>query len=123
MAIPSYKEIVELLKKGLTLEAQEKIMELREAVLSEQEENHRLRKRIAELEDEVNRKRALRHEHGVFWGENDEVPFCPLCWEQSGKSIHLFGPNPAAQGQAVFWNCHTCGHSYLLEQGKTTRFY
>ncbi len=38
MALPRYKEIVELVKKGATLEAQEKIIELREAALELQEE-------------------------------------------------------------------------------------
>ncbi len=33
---PTYKDIQELLKKGLTLEAQEKIMEWREAALVEE---------------------------------------------------------------------------------------
>ena len=31
MAIPNYQEILDLLKNGLTLEAREKILELREA--------------------------------------------------------------------------------------------
>ena len=47
--IPKYKEIVELIKKGSTLEAQEKIMELREAVMEAQEETHALKERVKEL--------------------------------------------------------------------------
>ena len=39
LPIPSYKEIADLFKKGATLEAQEKIMELREAALACREEN------------------------------------------------------------------------------------
>ena len=39
-AIPSYKDIVDLIKKGATLEAQERVMELREAAISLQDENH-----------------------------------------------------------------------------------
>lgn len=36
---PNYKDIIELIKKGSTIEAQEKIMELREGALALQEEN------------------------------------------------------------------------------------
>ena len=34
MALPAYKDIIELIKKGATVEAQEKIMEPRETALS-----------------------------------------------------------------------------------------
>lgn len=39
MVIPHYQDIVDLLRKGLTIEAREKILELREAALRLQEEN------------------------------------------------------------------------------------
>ncbi len=51
--IPSYKDIVDLIKKGATVEAQEKIMELRESALELQEENVSLRATIKELEDRL----------------------------------------------------------------------
>lgn len=53
MALPSYKDILELLKAGATIEAQEKIMELRQAALSIQEDNIGLRNRILQLEARV----------------------------------------------------------------------
>lgn len=48
--LPKYKDIVELLKKGSTIEAQEQIMSLREGALELQEENQELKNRILELE-------------------------------------------------------------------------
>lgn len=45
MAMPSYKDIVDLIKKGATIEAQEKIMELREAAVELQDENISLRQK------------------------------------------------------------------------------
>ncbi|MDD5723735.1 MAG: hypothetical protein PHY29_08370 [Syntrophales bacterium] len=53
MALSSYKDIFELLKTGATIEAQEKIMELRQAALSIQEDNIHLRNRVLELEARV----------------------------------------------------------------------
>ena len=53
MALPSYKDILELLKAGATIEAQEKIMELRPAALAIQEENIQLRNRVLELDARV----------------------------------------------------------------------
>ena len=48
MPIPRYSDIVDLIKKGATLEAQEKIIELREAALELQEENIRLKEELSE---------------------------------------------------------------------------
>ena len=53
MSLPSYKDIIELIKAGATIEAQEKIMELRQSALEIQEENIKLRNRIIELEARV----------------------------------------------------------------------
>jgi hypothetical protein len=48
--LPKYKDIVDLLKKGSTIEAQEQIMDLREGALELQEENQELKNKIRELE-------------------------------------------------------------------------
>ncbi|WP_155996753.1 hypothetical protein [Thioalkalivibrio sp. ALMg11] len=48
--LPNYSEIIELLKKGATIEAQEKVMALREGALELQEQNISLRERIRDLE-------------------------------------------------------------------------
>ena len=53
MGTPSYKDIIELIKAGATIEAQEKIMELRQAALDIQEENINLRNRVNELESKL----------------------------------------------------------------------
>jgi intein-encoded DNA endonuclease-like protein len=49
--LPNYKDIVELIRKGSTIEAQKKILELNEAVLKLQEENLALRQRVKALEE------------------------------------------------------------------------
>ena len=54
MAIPSVRDIFDLIKTGATIEAQEKIMELRLTALESQEDNIGLRNRVHELEAKVN---------------------------------------------------------------------
>jgi predicted RNA-binding Zn-ribbon protein involved in translation (DUF1610 family) len=53
MAIPNIKEIFELIKKGATLEAQQKITELKEALISQQEENIELKKENLSLKQQI----------------------------------------------------------------------
>lgn len=71
MGLPTYKEIIELVKAGATIEAQEKIMALRQSALDLKEENMRLRGRVSELEAEV---RELQ-------GADGEI--CPRCRKKS----------------------------------------
>jgi hypothetical protein len=53
VALPNYKDIYELVKTGATIEAQEKIMELRQAAMDAQEDNIALRNRIIQLEQKI----------------------------------------------------------------------
>src|SRR2546428_2974752 len=93
--LPSYNQIAELIKKGATLEAQERIMELRAAALSLEEENLRLSKevqdanqKISELEQKLADRTKLRHVPPVYYADGDEVPFCPVCFEKDDKRSH-----------------------------------
>ena len=116
MTIPNYKDIIELLKKGMTLEAQEKIMELREAALEIQEENFSLRQKIQQLEGELHRSKNLIFKSNVYWlsedGRQKDGPFCPHCKDDKDKLIRLrIGTN---QGHA--WECPIC--FYYFDQHK-----
>ena len=118
MPIPSIKEIFDLIKTGATIEAQEKIMELRESALEFREENLNLKMRVKELEGELNQKRNLKHERGLYWLSGDRVPFCPRCWENAGKLIHLAGPMQMASSDVEGWQCHVCHNDYFAKLAK-----
>jgi hypothetical protein len=49
--IPRWAEVVELLKKGLTLEAQQKIVELQAAFVAQKEEHVQLTKHVFALRE------------------------------------------------------------------------
>jgi len=101
MALPNYKEIVELLKKGTTIEAQEKIMELREAALSLQEENINLKNQILELLEKVRKFES-------FEGEP-----CPKC-RKPAWVVESSKPDPKFGRLGVIcrgYRCTECGFS------------
>lgn len=91
--LPTYKDIQELLKKGLTFEAQEKIMELRETALLLQEEKFVLEQRVRELEQALVIKGELVREGNVYFRvlENDQRvgPFCLSCWDGDRKLVNV----------------------------------
>ncbi len=108
MAIPSYTDIIDLIKKGATVEAQEKIMELREAVLALKEENARQSERIRDLEDKLKIKEQIIFEGGVYWlvGEKGkDGPFCQPCYDIREIFVRLHGMNDS-------WWCYGCTTSF-----------
>jgi len=91
LSLPNYKDIIDLIKKGATLEAQQKIMQLREAAIDLQEENLVLKQRVKELEDSLAFKGRLAFRPPYYYAEGDDVPFCPTCWEADHIPMHLTG--------------------------------
>jgi len=111
-ALPNYKEIIELVKKGATLEAQEKIMEYRETILALQEENISLKQKLKDLEEKLNTSVKLVFKDSLYYTENDSIPFCPHCWERDKLAIHLKGPD-AVEGYKV-WDCPKCKENFPI---------
>jgi len=105
---------MDLTKNGATLETQEKIMKLRLAVLSLQEENLALKKRVADLEDELATSTQMNYKKPFYFKEGDDQPFCPICWEKDNDSVHLIGPGDAGLGLA--YQCYHCKTSYESKQ-------
>jgi hypothetical protein len=114
--IPRYRDIIDLIKKGSTVEAQEKIMELREGALELQEENQFLKEKIRELEAKLKIQGNLQYDSGVYWlweedGAGDNTvktgPFCQRCQDVDSRLVRLQG------GENDVWDCHGCGKTTL----------
>jgi hypothetical protein len=92
MALLTYEDIVDLLKKGATVEAQERIMELREAVIALQEENFGLRQKTQELEAALKLKGEVEFDGAVYWrseGGKRVGPYCPQCLDAEDELVRL----------------------------------
>lgn len=109
ISAPKVSEIVALIKKGMTIEAQEKIMELRQAVLDQQEVIAELRNEIRELTSQLEFKKSLLFERGVYWLEKEGVkdgPFCQVCYDKSQTLSRLVLADWAHSGWSSL--CHVC---------------
>jgi len=107
--IPNYKDIVDLIKKGATLEAQEKIMELREAALAVQEENLQLQTRIKELEEKLTLRSKIKWEKPFYWTESQgqkDGPYCQRCYDKEELLMRL------KDHRNGIWTCPECNASY-----------
>ena len=132
--LPKYKDIVELLKKGSTLEAQEQIISLREGALELQEENQELKQKIRELENKIKSSDDWNIEQKRYslvnpWGgsaqvyslksskSNDEQAhlICPNCFHNSSKTILL--PSNDKNGDTLM-SCPKCKASINTGHGR-----
>ena len=109
--MPKYNDIMALIRKGSTLEAQEKIMELREAVVELQEENAEQRRRMESLETQLAFNNSLRFESPFYFAEGDPVPYCPRFWEANRKAVHLPPPQQVMSGTR--YDCVECEKKFI----------
>ena len=99
--LPKYKDIVELLKKGSTIEAQEQIMSLREGALELQEENQELKNRIRELEAKL---KSID-----VWAIEKERYVLVSPWKGAAQAYAL--KQSKSEGEEPHLLCANCFHS------------
>lgn len=97
--LPRYKDIIDLLKKGSTLEAQEQIMNLREGALELQEENQELKNRIRDLE-----KKLIEIDE---WNKEKERYVLKSPWPGSPVSVYHLKQSHS-NGEEPHWLCPNC---------------
>ena len=95
------KKLAELAVKTQNVELQEGILEVREQLLEVRkalveakeenfnllEENKEMKRKVAEIEAQTQKKLVLKD--GLYYAENDDVPFCAGCYDSKGSKIHL----------------------------------
>lgn len=83
------KGVFEFLKKGLTIADQEKLIDLREYIFSIEQERLELQTKINDLEKALAFNKKLIFKAPMYYADGDETPYCPRCWENNKKAIHL----------------------------------
>lgn len=105
--LPDIKTITDLLKKGLTLEAQEQIMALREAAVDLKAENTELKEQLAEMKKKNDIQDKIVWEKPYYFllnGDKKDGPYCQLCWDKEQQLIRLQGGGKNA------WHCQCCNN-------------
>jgi len=111
--IDTAKDIYDLVKKGATIELQEKINQFREEAINLQSENIKLKERIKDLEDQLNIRENLIFEGSVYWLETPETkkdgPYCQKCYNVDKNLVRL--RRIEFKGKATF-RCLQCKSRY-----------
>lgn len=64
----------------------------------------------------VRRERKLHHRRQLYWAPNDPLPFCPHCYDDSKKRVHLFVSHNKDYNLEDY-ECHICNHDFLARNG------
>jgi hypothetical protein len=102
--IDTAKEIYSLAAKGLTIDLQTKLMELREQALELQAENLSMKSELLELRQRLDRKENLEFDGAVYRGK-DGI-YCPTCHDKENKLIRLQANKNTSIGAR--WICYSC---------------
>jgi len=103
--------IADLYKKGSNIEAEHKLMEIREAFLELKEENLELRTQLHAFREAQSVEQKLTFDEPFYYlieGENAEGPYCQRCHDADGKLIRLI----AKPRWDASHHCRECKESY-----------
>ncbi|CAA0210030.1 hypothetical protein [Klebsiella oxytoca] len=69
--------------------------------------------KIIDLKEKLKDKAAFTFSDGVFWAEGDTTAFCPKCYENEDKKIHMVSRERAYAGFGSTiakpnWYCRVC---------------
>jgi hypothetical protein len=96
----------------MTIELQERIMELREAALNAREEILALRGDLSDLKRAATDREQMTFDGSLYWRERSngkEGPFCQRCLDVESRAVRL---QPNLPGFPHRWVCVACGASY-----------
>lgn len=117
-AITISGRLVDLVKTGATIEAQEQIAELRLALSDAKIELSDLREEVSELKRAATLRAQMDWDGTLYWRKladgQSEGPFCQRCLEADSKPVHL---QTLPEGFGTRWICTVCNKTYGQQSG------
>jgi hypothetical protein len=114
--IENTKEIADLIQKIGNVDLYRKIVELEGEIIELSRQKLQLEAKVDELQKNAKLKAEMRFERPLYFQRNDGTPFCPVCFEKDGCTIHLvdFGIRDFQnRGMQQQWSCPFCKNDFL----------
>lgn len=108
--VEDVKEVADLIKKFNDIDLNRRILSLENEVLDLSRDKRRAEEKVEELERSLRFKAQLQFREPFYWLENDDTPYCPACWEDKKKAVHVVYSHRNNYGQ--YWSCKTCGADF-----------
>jgi hypothetical protein len=100
--VDTVKDMVVLVQKADNVDLLKQVLSLQVEALRTFEEMHALKERIRQLESQLETKRVMEFRAPFYFSGEDQIPFCPKCWESERKALHLYH-TPQTR-----YECHSC---------------
>jgi len=100
------KEIGDLIKKAGDIELYRRIVKLEGEVIDLTRDKRYLEEKNEELQRELRFRGALEFKGPFYWLKGDGVPYCPKCWEDNAKPVHVIYSHRNPHGE--YWRCAIC---------------
>ena len=113
-AIQGIREIADLVRKYNDYPLYEKIVHLQEQLLELSSERGQLRDENDTLKTQLEHRSQARFRNPYYYGEGDEVPLCPRCYETSSGGLRVHLTHPASEMQNGYGRvCRSCKWFFL----------
>lgn len=113
------KEVGDLIKKAGDIELYRRIVKLEGEVTELTRDKRRGEEKIEELERALKFKGELTFTEPFYWLEGDKTPYCPVCWEDKHKAIHVHFHN--SHNAIQYWDCPNCKANFAA-RGMPVRY-
>jgi hypothetical protein len=117
--ISTTKELVELAKKGATVELEIRLVRMQGSELELREEIVQLKSELAELKQSISNEKDLEFVGGMYVKGDDH--YCQVCWDADKKLIRLqeranegFDELNRLCSKGFFYSCLKCTSNYGL---------
>lgn len=104
--VENMKDVAELVKKFNDIDLNRRILNLENEVLDLSRDKRRAEEKVEELERTLKFKGELKFKEPFYWLQGDAVPYCPACWEDKNKAVHIAYSHKNNAGE--YWHCNTC---------------
>jgi hypothetical protein len=112
-AVENVKEIADLISKFHDIELNRRILKLEEEVIDLTRDKRRAEEKVEQLERTLKLKAELVFKEPFYWLGADQTPYCPVCWEDKHKPIHVRYHNSLNGKQ--HWGCPNCKTSFTTQ--------
>jgi ribosomal protein S27AE len=120
--LSTLKKIRKIIRNTTDRELVRLILDLQKEVFAIESHNLELASELTNLKQQLDLPARMhtRPPSDYYFLDGDDLPFCPKCWEGSGRAIHLQAP-VSADGRARR-ECRVCGETYwepAINQGRS----
>lgn len=105
-AIDNVKELAKLVKEIGNMELYRQILDLQGEIMELTQANRDLQGNVRELEGKLSQVAKMTFRSPFYYADDDEVPYCPRCWEAKKQAIHF--PPAMPTGAGPQYRCPEC---------------